>query len=66
MCSSETPNLKLPQYGHGDHPDFLTEINKAYMTLDIVITELRGTCSIIEQQLKTLTEAVLGEEKKDE
>lgn len=34
MYSKETPNYKLPQWVPKDHPDFLTDLNEAFMKLD--------------------------------
>lgn len=58
MTSLTTPNLALPQYGHGDHPDFLGEINDAYMTIDLEITGLKGKSSINEQAIKSMAEEI--------
>lgn len=58
MTSGKTPNMGLPQYGHGDHPDFLGEINDAYMKIDIEVTALKGKSSLNEQAIKSLAEEV--------
>lgn len=58
MVSCTTPNMGLPQYGHGDHPDFLGEINDAYMKIDLEVTALKGKSSINEQAIKSLTDEV--------
>lgn len=56
MVTGKTPNLGLPQYMHGDHPDFLGEINDAYMKLDADITKLKTKSSINEQALASVNE----------
>lgn len=58
MSSSETPNLKLPQYGHGDHPDFLGEINDAYMTIDHELSALHGYNESTEQRLSDIEKSI--------
>lgn len=40
MYSNETPTLKLPQYTVDDHPDFLTDINRAFIKIDNAVTEI--------------------------
>ena len=56
MVTGKTPNLGLPQYMHGDHPDFLGEINDAYMKIDADISKLRTKSSITEQALASVNE----------
>lgn len=54
MVSCKTPNLGLPQYSHGDHPDFLGEINDAYVKLDVDIHRLQVKSSINEQAIESI------------
>lgn len=56
MTSFTTPNLKLPQYGHGDHPDFLGEINEGYMTIDREVSSLKSKSSVNEQAIEKINE----------
>lgn len=58
MVTNTTPNLGLPQYMHGDHPDFLGEINDAYMKIDVEINKNRVKSSIIEQSVNTINEEI--------
>ena len=60
MFSGEkTPQLGLPQYNPNDHPDFLTDINKAFMEIDTFasksvkkVNELSRRVAVLEQELK--------------
>lgn len=61
FTGTPTPILKLPQYNPHDHPDFLTEINKAFATIDkhagkvnSEITVLQNQVEILQNQLKQL------------
>ena len=79
MSSEQTTNYGLPQYCPGDHPDFLTEINKAYMTIDSELHSLRSavsndaqmmaaanaTIEALSKQILLLTERVEALEKED-
>lgn len=60
MVSRTTPNIGLPQYEHGDHPDFLGEINDAYMTIDANINKLKVKGSIIEQSINSINEELVA------
>ena len=57
MYSKKTPNLGLPQWGMKDHPDFLTDINEAFETIDSKVGTVPGTISKVVAQLDTLTDA---------
>lgn len=58
MTTGKTPNMGLPQYAHGDHPDFLGEINDAYMKIDLDVSGVKGKCSVNEQAIQSMTEEI--------
>lgn len=55
MAGEKTTYYGLPQYGPHDHPDFLTEINEAYRTID---TELNRLSTLAESNSKLITAAM--------
>lgn len=58
MSSNTTPNYGLPQYAANDHPDFLTEINEAYKTIDTVLNTLSVAETNNHNALQTLSSTV--------
>lgn len=61
MTSKTTPNYKLPHYLPSDHPDFIGEINEAYVIIDNAMHEnasasidLRNRLTVAENQIKEL------------
>ena len=68
MTSEKTANYGLPHYLPGDHPDFLTEINKAYETIDAalalnadMIEDVRENINVLTERIKAL-ETAIGKE----
>lgn len=50
-----TQNLKLPQWVADDHPDFLTDINNAFKSIDDNAGKTAGEIGTIPQQVEQLT-----------
>lgn len=61
MTSGTTENLNLPQYEMHDHPDFLTEINEAFRTIDSAITELQAEVALIKESVTSLGRSLKNE-----
>ena len=55
MFTKQTPTLGLPQWQPNDHPDFLTDINEAFMKLD----ENAESDSNQQTQIDELTEQIV-------
>lgn len=72
MCSETTANFGLPHYLPNDHPDFLTEINRAYETIDTYLYEVTTDIAMLKSSLEGLTDRIknieraVGEEKQNE
>lgn len=49
-----TPNLGLPQWEGGDHPEWLTDMNPAFKKIDESIGELTGTANEANKLIKEI------------
>lgn len=62
MYTKTTPNLKLPQWGFNQHPDFVTDFNEAFQTIDKAYGEQGAVTEEMKENISTLTTAMKGVE----
>lgn len=58
MTSNTTEHYNLPQYAINDHPDFLSEINEAYLKIDTVLYEIQATLTSTIERIESVTNRV--------
>lgn len=63
MYTKTTENIKLPQWGMKDHPDWLTDMNEAFQTIDKSYGEQGQVTEEMKENIKTLTTAMQGVEE---
>lgn len=56
MFAKATENLKLPQWQPKDHPDFLTDMNKAFRDIDSAYSKTTHSLDIITESVEEITE----------